>query len=96
MTAPNHILLFSHENNDLLSAMHDLHVRARTRPQLRALLAEASQVVHREAAILNGPDRASIGEFEDLVELAELHAAQPTVAAGIVLLTTIQIGELLV
>ena len=96
MATTNHILLFPHESIDLLSAIHDLHVRSRTRPQLRALLAEATQVVHREAAILNGPDRASIGEFEDLVELAELHAAQPTVAAGIILLTAIQIGELLV
>jgi len=95
MASPNHILLFPHEHIDLPGAIHDLSVRARSRPQLRTLLNEASHVVHREATALTGPERASIGEFEDLVDLAERHVGQSSVLAEIVLLTTIQIGQLL-
>lgn len=95
MTSPSHILLFPQEHIDLLGAIHDLSVRARTRPQLQALLNEASQVILREITALTGPERASIAGFEDLVELAERNASQPNVLAEIVLLTTTQIGQLL-
>ncbi|KFZ08800.1 hypothetical protein V502_09114 [Pseudogymnoascus sp. VKM F-4520 (FW-2644)] len=73
MASPSHVLLFPHEHIDLLGAIHDLSVRARTRPQLQTLLNEASHVVQREATALTGPERASIDGFEDLVELAERH-----------------------
>jgi hypothetical protein len=95
MSSPNHILLFPHEHINLLGAIHNLSVRARNRPQLRTFLDEASHVVHREAATLTGRERASIGEFEDLVELAEQHVGQSSVVAEIVLLTTLQVGQLL-
>lgn|SRR5687767_788003 len=95
MSSPSHVLLFPHEQIDLLGAIHDLSVRARTRPQLQTLLNEASHVVQNEATVLTGPERASIGGFEDLVELAERHAGQRSVVTEIALLATIQIGQLL-
>lgn len=95
MASSSHVLLFPHEHIDLLGAIHDLSVRARTRPQLQTLLNEASHVVQREATALTGPERASIDGFEDLVELAERHTSQSSVVAEIVLSTTIQIGQLL-
>lgn len=96
MASPNHILLFPHQHNDLLGAIHDLSVRARTRPLLNTFLNEASRVVHREAAALTGPEYAKFGQFEHLVELAERHVVQPSVVAEIILLATIQLGQLLV
>ncbi|KFY34489.1 hypothetical protein V494_06724 [Pseudogymnoascus sp. VKM F-4513 (FW-928)] len=65
MASPSHVLLFPHEHIDLLGAIHDLSVRARTRPQLQALLNEASRVVLRETTALTGPERASIGLFAE-------------------------------
>jgi hypothetical protein len=95
MASSSHILLFAHEHTDLLGAVHDLSVRARNHPQLQTLLNEASTVIQREATALSGVDSARIGGFEDLVELAERHVGRPSVVAEIVLLTTIQIGQLL-
>jgi hypothetical protein len=95
MSSPSHILLFAHEHIDLLGAIHDLSVRARNHPQLQTLLNEASTVIQREATTLSGPESARIGGFEDLVELAERHVGGSSVVAEIVLLTTIQIGQLL-
>lgn len=95
MASPNHILLFPHQQIDLLGAIHDLSVRARTRAQLNTLLNEASRVVRREATAVTIPEYTSLGEFEHLVELAEQYAVQPTVAAEIILLTTVQLGQLL-
>ena len=96
MASCNHVLLFPHEHADLLGAIHDLSVRSKTRPQLRTLLTAASAIVHEQAVALDGSERATIGEFEDLVELAERHVRQhrPSVVAEMVLLTTIQIGQL--
>lgn len=98
MASRKHVLLFPHEHADLLGAVHELNVRAKTRPQLRTLLTAASAVAHEQAVALNGPERASLGEFEDLIELAERHVSQdgPSVVAEMVLFTTIQIGQLLV
>ncbi|KFY57790.1 hypothetical protein V496_06337 [Pseudogymnoascus sp. VKM F-4515 (FW-2607)] len=96
MSSPSHVLLFPHEQIDLLRAIHDLSVRARTRPQLQTLLNEASHIVQNEATVLTGPERARIGGFEDLVELAERHAGQRSVVTEIALLATIQIGQLLI
>lgn len=95
MASPNHLLLFPHENKDLLGAIHDLSVRARTQARLRTLLHEASHIIHREATALTDAERASIGEFEDLVELAERHVGQANAVVEILLVTTIQIGQLL-
>ncbi|KAF2792359.1 putative polyketide synthase [Melanomma pulvis-pyrius CBS 109.77] len=98
MASRKHVLFFPHEHGDLFGAVHELNVRAKTRPQFRTLLTAASAVVHEQAVALNDPERMSLGEFEDLVELAERHASQdgPNVIAEMVLLTTIQIGQLLV
>ena len=98
MASPSHALLFAHEHTDVLGALHDLNVRSKTRPQLRTFLASASDVVHKQAVAVEGPERASIGPFENLVELAERHVGQQrhNVVIEMVLLTTIQISQLLV
>lgn len=98
MASPIHALLFPHEHTDVLGALHDLSVRSKTRPQLRTFLASSSAVVHEQAVAVDGPERASIGPFEDLVELAERHVSRQrhNVVAEMVLLTTIQISQLLV
>lgn len=92
------VLIFPHEHGDLLDAMYDLSMRSKTRPKLRTLLTGASVVVHQQAARLNSPERAGIGSFEDLVELAERHVDQHrrNVIAEMVLLATVQVGQLLV
>lgn len=98
MADRNHILLFPHEHTDLLGAMQGLSVHSRTRPKLHDLLTAASTDVNDIATmVLNGPERATIGEFEDLTELAERHVRQqrPSFVAEMVLLTTLQIGQLL-
>lgn len=98
MTSPCHTLLFPHEHTDVLGALHSLSVRSKTRPLLRTFLASSSAVVHEQAVAVDGSERASIGPFEDLVELAERHVSRQrqNVVAEIVLLTTIQISQLLV
>ena len=96
-TSLRHALLFPHEHTDVLSALHDLSVRSKTRPQLRIFLVSSSKVVHEQTVALDGHERASIGPFEDLVELAERHVTQQchNVVVEMVLLTVIQISQLL-
>jgi hypothetical protein len=98
MSPRTHVLLFPHEHEDLLGAVHELSVRSKTRPQLRNFLTSASTVVHEQSIALDGSERASIGPFEDLVELAERHVRQQrrSMVAEMVLLTTIQAGQLVV
>ena len=98
MALPNHTLLFPHEHTDMLGALHDLSVRSKTRPRLRTFLTSCSAVVHEQAVAVDGPERASIGPFEDLVELAERHVSRQRddVVVEMVLLATIQISQLLV
>ena len=98
MASCTHVLLFPHEHTDVLGALHDLSLRSKTRPQLRTFLASSSAAVHEQAIAVDGPECASIGPFEDLVELAERHVSQQrqNVVVEMVLLTTIQISQLLV
>ena len=98
MAPSSHALLFPHEHTDVSGALHDLSVRSKTRPQLRTFLAASSAVVHEQAIAVDSSERASIGPFEDLVELAERHVSRQrhNVVAEMVLLTTIQISQLLV
>lgn len=96
-TSLRHALLFPHEHTDVLGTLHDLSVRSKTRPQLRIFLASSSKVVHEQTVALDGRERASIGPFEDLVELAERHVTRQrhNVVVEMVLLTVIQISQLL-
>ena len=98
MASRNYVLHFPHEHADLLGAMHDLNVRSKARPQLRTFLTTASAAVHEQAVALDVSERASFGDFEDLVELAERHVRQhrSSVVAEMVLFTTIQMGQLVV
>jgi len=98
MTARNRVLLFPHEHADLLGAMHELNVRSKTHSRLRNFLTAASAVVHDQFVGLDSSERAGIGDFEDLMELAERHMElhRSGVVAELVLFTTIQTGQLLV
>ena len=98
MASSKHALLFPYEHTDVLGALHDLSVRSKTCPRLRTFLASSSAVVDEQAMAVEGPERASIGPFEDLVDLAERHVSRQrqNVAVEMVLLTTIQISQLLV
>ena len=98
MASSTHALLFPHEHTDVSGTLHDLSVRSKTRPWLRNFLASSSAVVEEQAMAVEGPERASIGPFEDLMDLAERHVSRQcqNVAVEMVLLTTIQISQLLV
>ncbi|KAL3433409.1 hypothetical protein BDV09DRAFT_171921 [Aspergillus tetrazonus] len=95
--APYHVLFFPQERVTF-DAVHDLNVRSKSRRKLQSLLAAASAVVQHQTASLDGLERADIGSFEDLVELAERQTTQTrgSIVADLVLLTTVQIGQLLV
>jgi hypothetical protein len=97
-TSPNYVLLFPNENADLLGAVHSLSVRSKTRSKLRTFLTEAAAAIRRHVETLNIDERQRIGEFEDLVELAERHVTQemPSAIVELVLFTTVQICDLLV
>ncbi|KAL6237535.1 hypothetical protein BDW75DRAFT_238322 [Aspergillus navahoensis] len=92
-----HVLLFP-QQRVTFDAVHDLNVRSKSRRRLQHLLMAVSTVVERQAAALDGLERADIGSFEDLVELAEQQAARTrgSIVADLVLLTAVQIGQLLV
>lgn len=94
--SPNHVLLFPHGHTDLLVAVHDLNVRSKTRAQLRVFLSNASTIIREQISVLDGSERARIGEFEDIVELAERYATQErSNMVEMILSTSIQIGQLL-
>lgn len=98
MATCNHTLVFPHEHNDLLSAVHSLNVRSKVDSKLRQLLQGASDIVNELADTLDGSDRTDAGICEDVMELAERHVGQHrrSVVAEMVLLATIQLGHLLV
>lgn len=90
----DHILLFSNQHIDLLSAVHDLNLRARSNDQLRTFLASGCEVVRNEINCLNSPEAVRIGEFEDLLDLAQQSVGHPVVDVALLIAT--QIGQLLV
>jgi hypothetical protein len=77
--------------------MYDMNVRSKTHSQLRTFLSAASAVVREQVDSLDSRERARVGSFEDLVDLAERFVKQehPSVVAEMVLFTTIQMGQLL-
>ncbi|ORY16143.1 polyketide synthase [Clohesyomyces aquaticus] len=98
MASPTHVFLFPHGHSDLLGAIHDLNVRSRTQSQLRTFLSTASTTIREQTSALDGSENAGIGEFENVVELAERYATQqrPSLILEMVLFTTVQIGELII
>lgn len=98
MAPSNRLLLFHHEHDDLLGAMYDLSIRAKTRPQVRNFLTNTCAALQRQSAVVDGPGRTALGAFEDLLELADRSSRQqpPNAVAEMVLLATIQMGQLLV
>lgn len=90
----DHVLLFSSQHIDLLSAVHELNVRARSNDQLRAFLASGCDVIRNEIDCLNSSAAVQIGEFEDLLDLAQQSVGHPVV--DVALLSATQIGQLLV
>lgn len=92
--SPIHALLFPHEHTNMLSAMHDSNVRSKTRPRLRTFLASSSTLINEQALGVDRFELPSIRPSDDLVELADRHGRGARYQ--MVLLATIQIGQLLV
>lgn len=94
--SPRPILLFPHGHTDLLVAVRDLNVRSKTQPPLRVFLSAASTAVRERLSLLNGSERSRIGEFEDIVDLAERYATQDSSnVIEMILSTSVQIGQLI-
>lgn len=97
MTFHNHLLLFSHEQSDLLASIRDLHVRSKTQPKLCLFLKKCCAVIHEESYTIDSVERERIGACDDLLELAERHVRQNRLNAITenVLFSISQIGQLL-
>ena len=94
------ILLFPPELNDddVLDTLHDLNVRAKTQPRLRTFFTSSSDLLHELVVALDDNERAEIGPFADILDLAEKTRHQNCRAAAVevVLLIFIQVSQLLV
>lgn len=97
MASSDQILLFPHEEKDLLSSIQDLHVRSKTQPKLKCFLKGSCAVIREEALALDSLERDGVGAFEDLVELVEWHVRQNQRNSIVenVLFTVSQLGQLL-
>ncbi|KAI1826639.1 BcPKS15, polyketide synthase [Xylaria intraflava] len=91
------VLLFGDQVVDRLPSLRQLYKKSRTRPQLRQFLRGATDIVRTQVSTLTLAERKRVGNFSDLLELGEFHAQQkhPDEISGAVLITAIQIGELL-
>ena len=92
------VLFFSHDQAYLPDIIHELNVRSKSCSKIQTLLKAASTVIQEQTVALNGPERACIGPFEDVVELAEQHfgRGRVDVIVEVVLCITAQIGQLIV
>lgn len=57
----------------------------------------STDTLQRELAALPPPERGEVGEFQSVLELAEMHAADewPNEAMGTALMAVVRLGELL-
>lgn len=97
MPTTQQVLLFGDANVDKLLAIKELFSLSQTRPQLRDFLRAACDAIQCHLSTLVPEERAVFGHFDDLLELAERYESQqnPDEMLGYVILTTIQIGDLL-
>ncbi|KAF7893676.1 uncharacterized protein EAF02_001214 [Botrytis sinoallii] len=96
--APTHqIFLFGDVHVDKLSALKTLFSHSKTHPQLRDFLRSACDVIQCQLSTFLPEERGVFGHFDDLLELGERYAKEefPDEMIGYVLITTIQIGDLL-
>ena len=92
------VFLFSHDQAHLPDIVHELNVRSKSCVKIQTLLKAASAVIREQTIALNGPERAHVGPFDDVVELAERHFDRGRVDAIVeaILCVTAQIGQLVV
>ncbi|TGO70875.1 hypothetical protein BELL_0652g00030 [Botrytis elliptica] len=96
--APTHqIFLFGDVHVDKLSALKTLFSHSKTHPQLRDFLRSACDVIQCQLSTFLPEERGVFGHFDDLLELGERYAKEefPDEMIGYVLITTIQVGDLL-
>ncbi|KAF7960692.1 hypothetical protein EAE96_000366 [Botrytis aclada] len=96
--APAHqIFLFGDVHVDKLSALKTLFSHSKTHPQLRDFLRSACDVIQCQLFTLLPEERGVFGNFDDLLELGERYAKEefPDEMIGYVLITIIQVGDLL-
>ncbi|KAF5871521.1 putative polyketide synthase protein [Botrytis fragariae] len=96
--APTHqIFFFGDAHVDKLSALKTLFSHSKTHPQLRDFLRSACDVIQCQIWTLLPEERGVFGHFDDLLELGERYAREefPDEMIGYVLITTIQVGDLL-
>ncbi|THV49550.1 hypothetical protein BGAL_0189g00030 [Botrytis galanthina] len=97
MAASHQIFLFGDVHVDKLSALKTLFSYSKTHPQLRDFLRSACDVIQCQLCTLLPEERGVFGHFDDLLELGERYAKEefPDEMIGYVLITTIQVGNLL-
>ncbi|KAK6613458.1 polyketide synthase [Botrytis cinerea] len=97
MAPTGQILLFGDVHVDKLSALKTLFSHSKTHPQLRDFLRSACDVIQCQISTLLPAERGVFGHFDDLLELGERYAKEefPDEMVSYVLITTIQVGDLL-
>ncbi|KAM0147236.1 hypothetical protein ACHAPG_010711 [Botrytis cinerea] len=97
MAPTGQILLFGDVHVDKLSALKTLFSHSKTHPQLRDFLRSACDVIQCQISTLLPAERGVFGHFDDLLELGERYAKEefPDEIVSYVLITTIQVGDLL-
>lgn len=97
MASIHQIFLFGDVHVDKLSALKTLFSHSKTHPQLRDFLRSACDVIQCQLCTLLPEERGEFGHFDDLLELGERYAKEefPDEMIGYVLITTIQVGNLL-
>ncbi|KAF7919153.1 uncharacterized protein EAE98_009473 [Botrytis deweyae] len=97
MAQTHQIFLFGDVHVDKLSALKTLFSHSKTHPQLRDFLRSACDVIQCQLSTFLPEERGVFGHFDDLLELGERYAKEefPDEMIGYVLITTIQVGDLL-
>lgn len=91
------LLLFGDQTVTKLDAVRKLASQAKRSPTLARYLRDAVDVVQTEIAGLPATERAVFGAWDDLLALAEHHAAEewPHETSGTALMCIVRIGELI-
>ena len=91
------LLIYSDHLGDKVQPVRRLYREAKTRPLVQAFLRQAVDIFRYQHDTLDLRERSSLGDFSDLIELAEHHACreQNLEAVSFALTTVIQVAEFL-
>lgn len=97
MASTNQLLVFPDNHADLAGAMHALNVQSKANAELRALLSESSKIIKDCLTETTSSEESAFRGFEHVTGLAERNRDQTKdcATADMVLLTTVQVGQLL-